>query len=289
MAQSRSPAEGIYRRLTVRMHGDERYMRLSPVLPSGQSLWVYLLTGPHTGPIPGVFVAGRAAMAEALNWSPEAFSKAFAEVLREGLAEFDERTRLCFIPNAIRHNIPANPNVVKSWRAALLQLPECELRGRAFQHLARTLSEVSDAFGKAFRESCGKAFENASPKDSGKQEQKQEQQQEEQPSVVGVADAPTGKRGSRLPDDWSLPNELRDWALSEYPQWTSDKVRLEAEKFRDHFAAKTGSAATKRDWPGTWRNWCRSNLAHLDDARRPAKHGGAQPHAFESVDYTENA
>jgi hypothetical protein len=171
------------------MHGDERYMRLSPVLPSGQSLWVYLLTGPHTGPIPGVFVAGRAAMAEALNWGSEDFAKAFAEVLREGLAEFDERTRLCFIPNAIYHNIPANPNVVKSWRAALLQLPECDMRGRIFEHLTSALSEVSEAFSKAFRESCGKAFENASLKDSGKQEQEQEQEQEVHPSGVAAAAA----------------------------------------------------------------------------------------------------
>ena len=172
----RSPAEGIYRRLTVRMYGDQRFMRLSPLLPSGQALWMYLLTGPHTGPIPGVFVAGRAALAEALGWDAQAFQKAFAEVLSEGLAEFDEKTRMCFIPNAIHHNTPPNPNVVKSWRAPWLQLPECDLRGRIFDHLQSALSEVSDAFGKAFEETCGKPFENASPKASPKHMAKQEQE-----------------------------------------------------------------------------------------------------------------
>src|SRR5262245_56307986 len=95
--------EGIYRRVSVRMYADERFMRLSALQPSGQSLWLYLLTGPHTGPIPGVFVSGKAAMAEALDWTIEDFEKAFAEVSGEGLAEFDAKTRLWFIPNAIKH------------------------------------------------------------------------------------------------------------------------------------------------------------------------------------------
>jgi len=172
--RARASDQGIYRRLTVRMYGDQRFMRLSPQQPSGQGLWVYLLTGPHTGPIPGVFVAGRAALAEALGWDAEAFAKAFREVLGEGLAEFDEKTRMCFIPNAIKHNMPPNPNVVKSWRSTWLQLPECTLRARVFDHLQSALSEVSEAFGKAFAETCGKAFEEASGNGLGNHSPKQE-------------------------------------------------------------------------------------------------------------------
>jgi len=40
--------------------------------------------------------------------------------------------------------------------------------------------------------------------------------------------------------------------------WTEDTVRLEAEKFADHWHAKTGQNATKADWQATWRNWCRN-------------------------------
>lgn len=211
----RPPAEGIYRRVTVRMYGDERFMRLSPLLPSGQSLWLYLLTGPHTGPIPGVFVAGRAALGEALGWDAEAFRKAFDEVLFEGLAEFDEKTRMCFIPNAIHHNTPPNPNVVRSWRAPWLQLPECELRGRIFDHLQASLTEVSEAFGKAFAETCGKAFDNASPKPSPKHMAKQEQEagsrkQEKRPSVSSAR--PT------LPCPYQAIVELYHSKLPELPQ-----------------------------------------------------------------------
>ena len=187
----RASSEGIYRRVTVRTYGDERFTRLSPLLPSGQALWLYLLTGPHTGPIPGVFVAGRAALAEMLGWPQKDFDEAFAEVLSEGLAEFDAKSRLCFIPNAIRHNAPQNPNVVKSWRAHWLLLPECPMRGRIYAHIFESLSEVSDAFGKAFGETCGKAFTKASANDSGNHPPKQEsgsrrQEEEKRPTVLSV-------------------------------------------------------------------------------------------------------
>jgi hypothetical protein len=156
------------------MYGDERFMRLSPQEPSGQSLWLYLLTGPHTGQIPGVFVAGRAALAEALGWEPEPFAKAFREVLGEGLAEFDEKSRMCFIPNAVLHNMPPNPNVVKSWRTAWLQLPECALRDRIYDHLSTVLFEVGESFGNAFAEGCGKGSGNPSGKGLGNGMAKQE-------------------------------------------------------------------------------------------------------------------
>ena len=45
-------AENRYRKIEVRMWGDEKFRMLSPLPPSGQSLWLFLLTGPHTGPIP---------------------------------------------------------------------------------------------------------------------------------------------------------------------------------------------------------------------------------------------
>lgn len=166
MKAGSSNREGIYRRVSVRMYTDEKFMRLSPVQPSGQSLFIYALTGPHTGPIPGVFVTGKAAMAETLGWDSEAFGEAFAEVSGEGLIEFDPKTRLWFIPNAIKHNMPANPNVVLSWRGPWSLLPECAARDRIAERLLTSLAELSEAFGKAFVQACGKP----SPKHSAKQE-----------------------------------------------------------------------------------------------------------------------
>jgi len=83
--------------------------------------------------------------------------------------------------------------------------------------------------------------------------------------------APT--RGHRLPADWVLPKDWGDWALAEYPQWTAQKVRREGASFRDHWMAKSGKDAVKLDWLATWRNWCRSGIAHRDDPKSGAARG----------------
>lgn len=86
------------------------------------------------------------------------------------------------------------------------------------------------------------------------------------PDAPPGADAPAA-RGSRLPADWQLPKAWGEWALGEFPQWTAAKVRTEAAKFADHWRAKSGKDATKVDWLATWRNWCRSDIAHRDDSK----------------------
>ena len=79
-------------------------------------------------------------------------------------------------------------------------------------------------------------------------------------------------RGQRLPQDWALPKAWGDEAMAEFSGWTVEKVRLEAAKFRDHWVAKAGKDAVKMDWNATWRNWCRSDIAHRDDAK-PFRNG----------------
>ena|SRR5215472_4745969 len=99
----------IWRKIEVRMWGDKKFRALSPLPPSGQALWFFLLTGPHTGPIPGLLKSGRAAMAEELGWQQEAFDKAFQEVFSLGMAIADWQARLVWIPNAIKCNLPQSP------------------------------------------------------------------------------------------------------------------------------------------------------------------------------------
>ncbi|KAK6697217.1 hypothetical protein SNK04_014305 [Fusarium graminearum] len=67
--EARQP-KGRYRKVEVKMWGDE-IPPPHPMPPCGQGLWLYLITGPHTGPIPGLFRAGRAALAEELGWGME--------------------------------------------------------------------------------------------------------------------------------------------------------------------------------------------------------------------------
>lgn len=65
---------------------------------------------------------------------------------------------------------------------------------------------------------------------------------------------PKEPRGSRLPADWTLPDEWRDWA----ERYTNElDIAGTADQFRDYWVAKSGAAGRKADWYATWRNWCR--------------------------------
>ncbi len=66
------------------------------------------------------------------------------------------------------------------------------------------------------------------------------------------------KNGTRLPADWVLPNDWREWAKAERPDLLILSV---ADQFKDFWISKTGAGATKLDWQATWRNWVRNQKA----------------------------
>ncbi|ACR29166.1 MULTISPECIES: hypothetical protein [Burkholderia] len=204
-----------FRKIQVRMWGDEKFRELTPIPPCGAGLWVYLLTGPHTGPIPGIFRSGRAAMAEELDWDQEAFDEAFREVFQQGMAKADWKAKVVWIPKAIACNLPESPNVVKSWGSEWELIPECDLKREAYESLRANICGRGEAFAKAFHET----FDKPSPKPSGKPSpkaignQEQEQEQEKKTGanapVPSAADAtpatpvaaePAGPAGAAEPD-----------------------------------------------------------------------------------------
>lgn len=146
----------IYRRVSVGMWGDEKFRRLSPLKPSGQALWIYLLTGPHTGPIPGLFSVTQSELQERLGWEPKAFREAFREVLGLGLIEFSESDKIVWIFRAINHNRPQSPNVIRSWGKAADLIPDGDLKNRALAHLYDHLKDFGKGFRKAFRDTFPK-------------------------------------------------------------------------------------------------------------------------------------
>jgi hypothetical protein len=148
-----------YRKVKITMWNDPSFRALSPLPPSGQSLFVYLLTGPFTGIIPGLFKAGRAALAEELGWDVEAFDLALGEALSLGMVKADIQARVFWLPNAAKHNPPTSVNVIKSWVRAFELLPECDLKYEAFESLKAASHGVSQAMGLAF----DKAFDLANP------------------------------------------------------------------------------------------------------------------------------
>ncbi len=184
---------GRYRKVEVRTWGDEKFRRLTPIPPCGQGLWLFLITSPHTGPIPGLFRAGRAAMAEELGWELEDFQEAFQEAFREGMVEADFKARVVWVPNAIRHNKPESPNVVRSWAAEFDLIPECPLKWKALEALKASIHAIGEAYAKAFDETFRKPSGKPLPKTSPNQEQEQEQEQDKPSSLRsegGAAEPP---------------------------------------------------------------------------------------------------
>jgi hypothetical protein len=82
-------------------------------------------------------------------------------------------------------------------------------------------------------------------------------------TVVGTAEksAAPSKRGSRLPDDWTLPADWLAWSLAVFPAWTEQHARGQGDRFKDYWISLPGKAGSKVRWEATWRNWCRSAIA----------------------------
>lgn len=84
------------------------------------------------------------------------------------------------------------------------------------------------------------------------------------------------KRGSRLADDWRLPEEWGQWAEDRKVLDVSQIIN-QAQMFRDYWHARAGPAAVKLDWFATWRIWIRNeeNKVKNEQLRRQNRGFGA--------------
>ena len=291
--QKPAKATGRYRKVEVRTWGDEKFRSLSPMQASGQGLWLFLITGPHTGPIPGLFRAGRAAMAEELDWDVEAFDKAFQEVFQQGMVKADFKARVMWIPKAISHNKPESPNVVRSWATEFDLIPECDLKREAFDSLKASIHALGEAYGKAFNETFGKAYGKPLSKAMPNQEQEQEQKQEQEIGETAPASQtpppPTQKpekpkreqttlavylaackasRAKPIPDDHHAKQWANDAGIS------TEMLQIAWVQFRDRYTTDEKAKGKRyKDWPGHFANAIKSNwfkLWFMGDDGRPA-------------------
>jgi hypothetical protein len=183
-----------YRKIDTRIWGDVRFRELSSPPPSGKYLWLFLLSGPQTSNIPGLFRAGEMALAEELGWSLEGFRKAFAEPWSKGLVKADWNARVVWVQNAIKYNAPENPNVVKSWSSTWDDIPECALKLEAYERLKAFTEGLGKGFAEAFVQGCGKGMPN--------QEQEQEQDKTSSSELENRSDpatSPSQKKTEHLP------------------------------------------------------------------------------------------
>jgi len=272
------------------MWSDAGFRELSPIPPSGQGLWFFLLTGPHTSAVPGLFRSGRAGMAEELGWSVENFDRYFDEVYQKGMAKADFNARLVWLPNAIKHNRPESPNVVRSWRQELDVLPECPLKNEAIEHLREYLTHMGVAFVSAFNEiltpqtkpssqipansentsdivntvSSGEAVPVQQPDTPPQSENLRDDTYCDTPAIP--LSIPSGqkaekkpdqaKRKTRIPNDFSISPAVREWAIEK----GFDRLDEHLENFITSCKAKD---YTYVDWDSAFRNAIRKDWARI--------------------------
>jgi hypothetical protein len=167
-----APTTRRYRNVECGMWDSADFLALSsPSKPNGQHLWQFLLTGPQTGIVPGLYCFSVAEAAERFRWPLAGTSKCFMEILDRQMAIFDEKTRVIWLPKGMNgRNLPASPNVVRSWRSAWKELPSCNLKTRAAWVLLEKLEAFGEGFAKAFREILGEPFLKGRPHPSPIQE-----------------------------------------------------------------------------------------------------------------------
>jgi hypothetical protein len=74
-------------------------------------------------------------------------------------------------------------------------------------------------------------------------------------------------KGSRLPQDWTLP---QTWRLDAEQMGLSDaQIDEVALDFSEYWISKAGASAVKLDWHRTWLRWLRTALAGGPSGNRP--------------------
>ncbi len=62
-------------------------------------------------------------------------------------------------------------------------------------------------------------------------------------------------RGTRLPADWELSEDQKNFCIKERPDL--DPIKVSAG-FKDYWISVAGAKGVKKDWDATWRNWVRN-------------------------------
>lgn len=92
-----------------------------------------------------------------------------------------------------------------------------------------------------------------------------------EPSENSSTKSSSRTRGTRIPDDFGISREMRDWATDEIPGFSVDREHM---RFRDYWRSAPGSKGVKVDWPATWRNWMR----RAAEQTRPGGRAQHQPY-----------
>ncbi len=197
------------------------YWRIAPAFWSDEKVaaWgddsrllaLYILTSPHRT-LEGLFRLPRGYILADLGWTPERLAEPFAQLLQDGFIEYDERTHVCLIVNALEYQAPNNPNQVTAALNLLEEVPATPLFARLFQQAQRFCQRLAEGLAERFPERLGQpptpALTLTLPK-------------EDAAALSGAGSSSNSPEATEEPgvDDPVL------WELAELPYWASDAQR----------------------------------------------------------------
>ncbi|SAI73158.1 Uncharacterized protein conserved in bacteria [Bordetella ansorpii] len=83
---------------------------------------------------------------------------------------------------------------------------------------------------------------------------------------------PAYDAGTRLPDQWTLPGDWREWARRVRPRWSMSRIEAMATTFHAYWRSKPGAAGYSADWFASWRLWVlREAPDRTDESSRGAR------------------
>jgi hypothetical protein len=126
-----------YRKIDPRLWDDERFVDLTTVQ---KLLWLYLLTGPHTTSLPGLWIVGIGELVDGLRLPDKAVREALSVLEGTGMLIHNPRVRLVRVPNAPKYNRPENARVLKAWFRLWQSIPDCQQK---FDHLASLRDSIA--------------------------------------------------------------------------------------------------------------------------------------------------
>lgn len=133
---------------------DAKFLALSAPAPNAQTLFLWLLTSPESGLVPGLIRIGLAGMAEAIGWTTEQTSALMDELVAAGMARVDWKARLVWLPKALSRNLPRQAQNMSPWAKAWSEIPECPLKAEAWQGMFDTLASKKPELAESFEKQC---------------------------------------------------------------------------------------------------------------------------------------
>ena len=115
------------RRVRCGLWLEARFLALSE---AEQLTALFIATGPHTNGL-GLFRLSLAGAAEDRRVGLDTFKRRFDAVRGAMGWHYDASARVVSIPEWLSKKRPTNPNVVKSWRAAFNEVPDCRVKSDA--------------------------------------------------------------------------------------------------------------------------------------------------------------